>query len=103
EDGIRDFHVTGVQTCALPILVYKDVYWQWTYAALDRPDEVPTAAAQAAAIEAAWTRFGPELRSVKLPEPGVPAYHLYLQDGEARSEERRVGRYGRVPWSSGTT
>src|SRR5690606_21272895 len=24
EDGIRDFHVTGVQTCALPIL--KDSY-----------------------------------------------------------------------------
>src|SRR5690606_40579602 len=23
EDGIRDFHVTGVQTCALPILVGK--------------------------------------------------------------------------------
>src|SRR5690606_39593002 len=21
EDGIRDFHVTGVQTCALPILI----------------------------------------------------------------------------------
>src|SRR5690606_40272963 len=24
EDGIRDFHVTGVQTCALPILVGFD-------------------------------------------------------------------------------
>src|SRR5690606_41142045 len=24
EDGIRAFHVTGVQTCALPILVYVD-------------------------------------------------------------------------------
>src|SRR5690606_40929690 len=23
EDGIRDFHVTGVQTCALPIYSYK--------------------------------------------------------------------------------
>src|SRR5436309_10682457 len=23
EDGIRDFHVTGVQTCALPILALK--------------------------------------------------------------------------------
>src|SRR6266700_2955358 len=23
EDGIRDFHVTGVQTCALPILVSR--------------------------------------------------------------------------------
>src|SRR5690606_40857969 len=25
EDGIRDFHVTGVQTCALPILDHQDV------------------------------------------------------------------------------
>src|SRR5690606_39437419 len=25
EDGIRDFHVTGVQTCALPILVNFDL------------------------------------------------------------------------------
>src|SRR5690606_37563443 len=24
EDGIRDFHVTGVQTCALPILVAEN-------------------------------------------------------------------------------
>src|SRR5690606_40770885 len=23
EDGIRDFHVTGVQTCALPILICR--------------------------------------------------------------------------------
>src|SRR5690606_2471224 len=23
EDGIRDFHVTGVQTCALPIFAYR--------------------------------------------------------------------------------
>src|SRR5690606_40547012 len=25
EDGIRDFHVTGVQTCALPIYPWRDV------------------------------------------------------------------------------
>src|SRR5690606_39894299 len=25
EDGIRDFHVTGVQTCALPILVVEAI------------------------------------------------------------------------------
>src|SRR5690606_40592415 len=24
EDGIRDFHVTGVQTCALPIFLVED-------------------------------------------------------------------------------
>src|SRR5690606_40967947 len=27
EDGIRDFHVTGVQTCALPILEGRGVVW----------------------------------------------------------------------------
>src|SRR5690606_39969159 len=26
EDGIRDFHVTGVQTCALPILILLLLY-----------------------------------------------------------------------------
>src|SRR5690606_40332730 len=25
EDGIRDFHVTGVQTCALPIYVFLEI------------------------------------------------------------------------------
>src|SRR5690606_41197832 len=25
EDGIRDFHVTGVQTCALPILTLRSL------------------------------------------------------------------------------
>src|SRR5207302_6856737 len=28
EDGIRDFHVTGVQTCALPISLVVDRDWQ---------------------------------------------------------------------------
>src|SRR5690606_39623102 len=26
EDGIRDFHVTGVQTCALPIYYFERIY-----------------------------------------------------------------------------
>src|SRR5690606_39735138 len=26
EDGIRDFHVTGVQTCALPILMMRSLF-----------------------------------------------------------------------------
>src|SRR5690606_40344197 len=28
EDGIRDFHVTGVQTCALPIS-FSDNFYGW--------------------------------------------------------------------------
>src|SRR5690606_39365939 len=29
EDGIRDFHVTGVQTCALPISTTSGRYARW--------------------------------------------------------------------------
>src|SRR5690606_40342488 len=29
EDGIRDFHVTGVQTCALPICSYLKPYFSF--------------------------------------------------------------------------
>src|SRR5690606_41094267 len=29
EDGIRGFHVTGVQTCALPIFLLLIVFWIW--------------------------------------------------------------------------
>src|SRR5690606_40400181 len=28
EDGIRDFHVTGVQTCALPIYTARITVWR---------------------------------------------------------------------------
>src|SRR5690606_40206954 len=36
EDGIRDFHVTGVQTCALPILLLCEPPERWR-----RPSESP--------------------------------------------------------------
>src|SRR5690606_21405360 len=31
EDGIRDFHVTGVQTCALPILRFSHACGAWRH------------------------------------------------------------------------
>ncbi|MQA92004.1 MAG: hypothetical protein GEU90_17570 [Gemmatimonas sp.] len=64
-------------------LVYKEAYWRSVYPELRAPAPDLDAAEQAAAISAARREFGPNLRSVKLPEPGVPAYHLYLNDGEA--------------------
>jgi uncharacterized iron-regulated membrane protein len=64
-------------------LVYKEAYWRLVYPELRVPAAEITAAEHAAAIAAAREQFGEELRTVKLPEPGVPAYHLYLADGEA--------------------
>src|SRR5690606_39626423 len=89
EDGIRDFHVTGVQTCALPI------------SPLLRRERLPLR------------------RTPSWPEPGVPpggggADRQPLPRGRrgggglgqppaggagARSEERRVGLGGVALWS----
>lgn len=64
-------------------LVYKEAYWRLVYPELRAPSSQLSAADHAAAIAAAQREFGDELRSIKLPEPGVTAYHLYLDDGEA--------------------
>src|SRR5690606_40509737 len=77
EDGIRDFHVTGVQTCALPIFPVAPRR-QW-----------PTG----------MSRLGVDA-SGKIPES------LRAEEGRAlarftdlRSEERRVGKEWRC-WGS---
>src|SRR5690606_40404311 len=66
EDGIRDFHVTGVQTCALPIC-------------LDRRADLRGLAA--AGRRVAGLRGGAQ-----------PRLTTALSGGSTRSEERRVGK-----------
>src|SRR5256885_6545459 len=86
EDGIRDYKVTGVQTCALPI--YARSAW---------PD---------AALRPPARRGGERVR----PAPG--SHELRQRPGRAqarrtaararapgRSEERRVGKECRSRWS----
>src|SRR5256885_6260814 len=85
EDGIRDYKVTGVQTCALPIYgsalsdgnmhLYKDL-------------PVLLVAGGVAGIRAG--------RHIRYPE-NTPMANLYLT--LLRSEERRVGKEGRSRWS----
>src|SRR5690606_40073879 len=58
EDGIRDFHVTGVQTCALPISSSA------FYVAL--PDCVLAADQQS---RAGWIQFGQPLEELGLDLP----------------------------------
>src|SRR5690606_40105628 len=84
EDGIRDFHVTGVQTCALPIsggelmgirhaVLGIGIAWLAACAAADR-EEGDTRADGAA----------PRAESALLVSTAWLAEH--------RSEERRVGK-----------
>src|SRR5690606_40951537 len=84
EDGIRDFHVTGVQTCALPIsegLVPA--------ARCDIPGElrVCLSARCNAAAERGYGR-----------DPRYDARHDGDHAQRGRSEERRVGNEWRCRW-----
>src|SRR5690606_39942528 len=80
DDGIRDFHVTGVQTCALPIY-NREVIFAMTY--LDGENGQPLS-----------TDFLPYFGVTGVSSRGneniFPTW---------RSEERRVGKECRSRWS----
>src|SRR5256885_9035710 len=85
EDGIRDYKVTGVQTCALPIYLPG--------ANLDRDCRTERQLPQ---YQASQTRHrnGQRLRSGRLPDTNQNSVERI-----ARSEERRVGKECRSRWS----
>src|SRR5690606_40655555 len=94
EDGIRDFHVTGVQTCALPI------YDEWQ---TETPNNVDLAL-QIAKMKADSLREVGEDLKLNCPLAGS-----YWNDDDkdytiatnwSRSEERRVGKECRSRWST---
>src|SRR5690606_39637013 len=97
EDGIRDFHVTGVQTCALPI-------WMRSTQVLPsvRSYRVGCTSVMRRASRSGQGRSGTE----DLPDLGQaaglpPARRLLRQSFYTpRSEERRVGKECRSRWAA---
>src|SRR5690606_39741904 len=94
EDGIRDFHVTGVQTCALPISRIDAALLQsmlplyiYKTSSTDRTATTTLAA-------------DPDLQ-VELEAGAVYCIEMYIYFGgehNDRSEERRVGKEWRSRW-----
>src|SRR5690606_39568298 len=88
EDGIRDFHVTGVQTCALPICSpASGVRRSWEIQATSSRREVSRARSRSR--DSASLRLVDSSSRLRAASSAVA--------GPSRSEERRVGRV----WSSG--
>src|SRR5205823_10952564 len=89
EDGIRDKLVTGVQTCALPILSNSALTGRGG-------DEAPRWPAKTAGLVLAGATIGVVWLSeilVNSVEPVIAASGL-----SERSEERRVGKECRCGW-----
>src|SRR2546430_13042540 len=88
EDGIRDLTVTGVQTCALPILFLPTS----PYSAASGSSPIPTLSRTIQKILS--NSFTPRL----LKRFSAELYHTRFPCN-ARSEERRVGKECRSRWS----
>src|SRR5690606_39521387 len=92
EDGIRDFHVTGVQTCALPIFP-------------PRLPHAPRPPRRLPLLRAVHRRQGDAARAEDDQGP-LQAALLLAQPlrsrhpGGPRSEERRVGKESRRRWDT---
>src|SRR5258706_941420 len=89
EDGIRDWSVTGVQTCALPISPYQLI-------GIFPPALLPKYAETLAVLGRAhaWAVHGRGMDELSLTGPSEVRE---IRDG--RSEERRVGKECRSRWS----
>src|SRR5690606_39972084 len=86
EDGIRDFHVTGVQTCALPILYDENGNPIQDVLTLDQSN---------------IQNEKYNIQSEVAPPIFQFALRFELTDKglKTRSEERRVGKECRYRWS----
>src|SRR2546426_8690482 len=83
EDGIRDYKVTGVQTCALPI------------------SNEPRADVVARSHQRSTLTHVPDLSAMRFGLPVLAHPYAAIVDDlrGARSEERRVGKECRSRWS----
>src|SRR2546430_2228342 len=86
EDGIRDLTVTGVQTCALPILTVVGGATSTVNATLQPGTVTETVEVTAPAIAL----------QTEQPEIGTTISQKLTEE---RSEERRVGKECRSRWS----
>src|SRR5690606_40611569 len=88
EDGIRDFHVTGVQTCALPILSVR----------LEVPMVIAACAIDALTARASLRRVAVRGDAPHEGPDGVAGALDRVSSNCLRSEERRVGKECRARW-----
>src|SRR5690606_40964241 len=87
EDGIRDFHVTGVQTCALPIWLVGPFFVA-----------IPQRDVQFSGNFAAPFFLAFLLGFLNGLFDSGQGFLVALRDHNARSEERRVGKECRSWW-----
>src|SRR5690606_39601936 len=88
EDGIRDFHVTGVQTCALPISNPDSPLLSLAQKEFEHASNL----ANASPLPDQALVYVYAIRGEKTPPEVWERFQNKLTERRARSEERRVGK-----------
>src|SRR5690606_41147016 len=94
EDGIRDFHVTGVQTCALPICLRGD----FEFIIIEATPEKVTLKGKKSGNVMELIPLGNDAAQVIESYQDEADFFAQFRSFKIRSEERRVGKrckYGR--------
>src|SRR5699024_11697419 len=92
--GIRDRNVTGVQTCALPILKSKvsQMHWRWIRKKQPASLAVIIWNIRRAAVQYSWIRTSwSEIMTATREGTRADTFSISRQTAD-RSEERRVGK-----------
>src|SRR5690606_40576097 len=92
EDGIRDFHVTGVQTCALPISSFMCTGKAHVIKSHHNVGGLPEHM-KLGLVEPLRELFKDEVRRLGV-ELGLPRTMVYRQDRKSVVEGKRGGRRG---------
>lgn len=70
------------------VLVYKESIWRFSHPELAEPVMDLDASAHAAAIASIQARFPGDVRRIRFPRPGVAAYYVESEQGEAFYHQR---------------
>src|SRR5690606_40653691 len=90
EDGIRDFHVTGVQTCALPIC--QVTLWNGQPLLVSPPNHVELKVVETDPGVRGDTAQG-GVKPAKLETGAVVRVPLFIEEGEVVRVDTRTGEY----------
>lgn len=73
------------------LLLAKGPYYRWQYPSFGQPIAAQDRAGWPAMLEAITRRFGDDVRTIKVPQPGMHVFQVWLADGSEAFVDARAG------------